>query len=238
MSDSSSMMIVMMMGMMASCVMSVIGGLGLWYMQDPTLGGLLEDLGGDTPPPDDEGPAAGDESGSNTSLPLDQKVYIHGLLDSCGGDGKSYTLLYAKSDVDVDSDCKRDDGKKDDYLWTIKAKKVGKWTYYTIKNAGKSKYLSIGDAKDNLSLSSSEFLWRLKKQSDDATAYTVSSKDAVDGDKKRHLDFWGGNCTTDGKNPRIRTYQVTGDLGKGGNNSRFKFRAAKSGWKGAVKNAC
>ena len=41
MSDSSSMMMVMMMGMVASCGMVCVGGLGAWYLKDPTMGGLL-----------------------------------------------------------------------------------------------------------------------------------------------------------------------------------------------------
>jgi len=238
MSDSSSMMIVLMMGAMASCVMSVIGGLGIWYVKDPTLGGLLEDLGdggGDEsvpPPGDDPGPVP-----SGGDLPLDQKVYIHGTLGNCDGTSR-WTLLYAPTDADVNVDCKRNDGvKKENYLWTIKEKKVGKWTYYTIKNVGQSKYLkadSSNDGLNTLSLTSDEFVWRIKAQASDSSKFHISSKDKLNG-KIRMLDFGFANCQE--KEPakrRIHANQLGDNFDYKNADQEaqmFKFRKASSGWK-------
>jgi hypothetical protein len=236
------MMMVMMMGMMGSCVMSAVGGLGLWYMKDPTLGGLLEDLN----PPDVPEPGAdggdGDDGtpNSSTSIPLDQKVYIHGTLNGCGENGSTYSLLYATNDTDVNVDCQRVDANKNNYLWTISAKKSGKWTYYTIKNAGKNKYLSVSDSERRLSLSSDATMWRLKAQTDDAQAFTVSTKDNVSGyDKKQGLNYWGGKCESNTTGRRINTVDIgEGDLRAQGDNSRFKFLPVKDGWKKAGINDC
>ena len=243
MSDSSSMMVVMMMGMMASCVMSAIGGLGLWYVKDPTLGGLLEDLGdeGDVPPPADEpGPVP------SAALPLGEKVYIHGILDKCDGD-VSWTLLYAATETDVNVDCKRNDAnKKENYLWTVAEKKVGKWTYYTIKNVGQDKYLKAdstnADDMNTLSLTSDEFVWRIKPQASDGTNFHISSKEALNG-KIRFIDFGNENCQAkEPANRRIHANRINDDqfdYKNAGSDARLvKFRLAKQGWVGAVKSPC
>jgi hypothetical protein len=221
MSDSSSMMMVMMMGMMGSCVLSVVGGLGGWYLVDPTLGGLLEDLGADDTPPVETPP--GDASTTSGAIPLDQKVYIHGILENCDGNA-SHTLLYAGDDK-VDVNCERPDSTKDNYLWTISAKKSDKWTYYTIKNAGKSKFLSVADNK--LALDGKETLWRLKAQTDDPNAFFLSSKE-----QNKAITFQGESCKDVGGR-RVQVADVgEGDMKAQGKNSRFKIRLGKQGWKG------
>lgn len=240
MSDSSSMMIVMMMGVFGSCALSVVGGVGVWYIKDPTLGGLLPDE-----EPDDEGEGEGEGEGgggADGNIPLDTKVYIYGLLEKCDGD-HSYTLLYATSSDAVDSACSRKDDMKNQYLWTINTEKSGKWTYYTIKNVGRNKYLTADDAGDSvfgtLSLSDTKTLWRIKAQQDDSSVFSISTKDSVGG-SKRYLNFRSQKCSKqDPGSRRIHTHQ--GDVtswDKVSFASHFKFRKASSGWKGAVKNPC
>lgn len=239
MSDSSSMMIVLMMGMMASCVMSVFGGLGAWYLKDPTLGGLLEDLDPSDDDEDETGGGDGEETETNTTIPLDTKVYIHGILGKCDGENKySYTLIHAANSTDVDAGCKRRDDIKDNYFWTIQSKKSGKWMYYTIKNVGQKKYLAPDGGA--LKLSDSEFLWRIKQQKSKDGHFSISSKDAIDSNKMM-LNFWDNNCKkkpdNGGKDRRINLYKGS-DFDNVPDNSQFRFRPAKSGWKGAVKNPC
>jgi hypothetical protein len=236
MSDSTPLIMMMMMGMVGSFCLSAVGGVGVWYIKDNTLGGLLP--GDDTDPPSDESETPSDDDKTSSGIPLDTKVYIHGILEKCDGE-HSYTLLYAKNDNGVDASCSRDDSNKDNYLWTIQSKKSGKWMYYTIKNVGQKKYLAP-DGGAALKLSDSEYLWRIKEQKSKDGHYSISSKDAIDG-KKMTLDFWQNNCkqkAESGKDRRINLYNGYDDFDDVKDNSQFMFRPAKNGWKGAVKNPC
>jgi hypothetical protein len=223
MSDSTPMVMMMMMGMAGSACLSIVGGLAVWYVKDNTLGGLLP--GDETDPP--SGTPASDAEESK-GIPLDTKVYIHGILEKCDGE-HSYTLLYVRDKTDVDTACTRDSSNKNRYLWTISKQKSGKWTYYTIKNAEDNKYLKADG--DVLTLSDDTFLWRIKSQKNDSASFSISSKDT-----NRMLNFWNETCQ-EKNGRRIHTYAGSSyDDVK--DNSKFRFRKASAGWGGGVKNPC
>lgn len=160
MGDSSSMMMVLVIGGSMASAMSCVGGLAAWYVADPTLNGLLKDPAAedDTNPYGDGPPGGGDtDPASAASIPQNKKTYIFNI--KCKELSKS-TLLSASGTAperSIGMWCKNESNAA---KWILEPTTKSKYPVYYIKNVRYGKYLGdqlvLGDkGKTN------KFKWKI-----------------------------------------------------------------------------
>lgn len=222
MSDNSSMMMVVLIGGVMCCGMSCVGGLGMWYLKDPCMNGILCPAGtggasdSTTTTPSDStstSTSTGTPDAPAASVPIDKAVYIwhKGCAAAAStSNGARYTILsgYAgQTDYPVQLGCRGEPGDQWGTKWRFQ-KANGETNLYWVRHEKSKKFLtaSTENPKFRLQEQSADAkirwgqLWYIGKGSDGGVTLSLSKNALRKGGQPetwRHLAWNDQFC--DGK---------------------------------------
>jgi hypothetical protein len=165
------------------CGMSCVGGLGFWYMQDPTLGGILGPAASSavSTPSDSTVTSTSTADPPAASVPTDKDVYIwhKGCAAASTSNGKRFTLLSGNTSIakfQVGLGCKS--AGKEDSGWSTmwRFEKAGSNLYF-VKHKKSGLFLTA-DSPFRLAGKTDDDKWRQQwyvgKGSDGGVTLTLS----------------------------------------------------------------